>query len=571
MAWQFTIYVVPMVLAMLLSLVLGAHTLIHIRRESRDPVLVAFLGITIGLVLWTGFSTLKLVSTSEEMKLLFYRLLYLGVSPLAPLALLFSLAYTDRRQWIRPSLTALLFVVPLCAMALHVANPAGLAWESTRTITTDGYLTDNLTVMRVETAIGYHLSVTLYSTVVSFLAIGVIVYEAIRLGRSYVPQAILLLLAITAPLLVTVLSALEIPPFGADNVNLIPWSALVISGAFWTAVIRYRLLDLPPIAYTTVIEDSPDGVLVADTERIVVQANKRGEEILDGFGARVGESLEMALPAVNLRANGETVIETVTEDASSRSFSVRPKRLERGGRHVGWVVVLRDITERRQREQQLEAQKEQLDQFASIVSHDLRNPLNVAQLYVDTERRQGREDPETLKKAANALDRIERIVDETLTLARQGERVKEVERADLERLACEAWQQVETKEATLTVSDTIALSCDPERLQHLFENLYRNSVQHGGGAVTVRIGVMDSGFTVEDDGLGVPPDERDQILEPGYTTAEEGTGFGLSIVSQIADAHGWDVVVTGNETGGARFEFTGVSLHQDGEKLPSSA
>ncbi len=110
----------------------------------------------------------------------------------------------------------------------------------------------------------------------------------------------------------------------------------------------------------------------------------------------------------------------------------------------------------------------------------------------------------------------------------------------------------------------------------MFENLFRNSVEHGstssrtesddsvehgrcadGAApVTVSVGTTDDGFYVADDGVGIPPEERDDVFERGYTTSDTGTGFGLAIVVEVAQAHGWSVSVTESEDGGARFEFT---------------
>ncbi|TKX76264.1 sensor histidine kinase, partial [Halorubrum sp. SD626R] len=74
------------------------------------------------------------------------------------------------------------------------------------------------------------------------------------------------------------------------------------------------------------------------------------------------------------------------------------------------------------------------------------------------------------------------------------------------------------------------------------------------------VGRLDGGFYVADDGDGIDPADRDSVFEPGHTTAEGGTGFGLAIVDRIAQAHGWEVTLTESRTGGARFEFDGVSV-----------
>jgi len=76
----------------------------------------------------------------------------------------------------------------------------------------------------------------------------------------------------------------------------------------------------------------------------------------------------------------------------------------------------------------------------------------------------------------------------------------------------------------------------------------------------VTIGDLEDGFYVEDDGPGIPENQREDVFNAGYSTAEDGTGFGLSIISEIADAHGWNIRVTDGTSGGARFEVTGIRV-----------
>jgi signal transduction histidine kinase len=109
-----------------------------------------------------------------------------------------------------------------------------------------------------------------------------------------------------------------------------------------------------------------------------------------------------------------------------------------------------------------------------------------------------------------------------------------------------------------TIDTTHVIRADESRLQQLFENLYRNAIEHGGDGVTVHVGDLDGGFYVADTGSGIPESDRDEIFQAGYSTAEHGTGFGLRIAEQIAEAHGWEIHVVDGATGGARFEILGV-------------
>jgi PAS domain S-box-containing protein len=208
---------------------------------------------------------------------------------------------------------------------------------------------------------------------------------------------------------------------------------------------------------------------------------------------------------------------------------------------------------------ELRRKNEQLEEFASIVSHDLRNPLSVASGYLELAREGGT--PEQFDRIENALDRMDRLIGDLLYLARRGEEIGATEPVDLREAAAAAWAVVDDGEgsATLRIDDGVEpILADEDRLRQLLENLFRNAVEHGGPGVTVGVVPLESGFAVEDDGPGVPADLRESVFRRGYSTREGNSGFGLYIVRQIADAHGWTATVGASDAGGARFEFTDV-------------
>ncbi|MCD2204969.1 GAF domain-containing sensor histidine kinase [Halobacterium sp. KA-6] len=210
--------------------------------------------------------------------------------------------------------------------------------------------------------------------------------------------------------------------------------------------------------------------------------------------------------------------------------------------------------------ERIKQQRDQLEEFAGIVSHDLRNPINVAQGYLDLAEKTG--DPESFQQCRDALDRMNEMIDELLVLAREGQEISETETIDLAALIEECWSLVSTHDATISVTTNATIKADRGRLQQLFENLFRNAIEHGGKNVTVRVGTLsaEDGIYIEDDGSGIPEEDRNQIFEDGYSTGESSTGFGLAIVNQIVEAHGWEVCATHSADGGARFEITGVTL-----------
>ena len=206
----------------------------------------------------------------------------------------------------------------------------------------------------------------------------------------------------------------------------------------------------------------------------------------------------------------------------------------------------------------LERQNERLEEFTSFVSHDLRNPLNVASARLELVAEDC--DSEHLDDVARAHDRMARLIESLLTLSREGEKATQRTAVDLAGVVRSCWGTVSTADATIEAETDETVVADKSRLKQLLENLLRNAVEHGGGDVTVTVGDLDDGFYVEDDGCGIPESERAEVFEPGYSTADGGTGLGLRIVDEIADAHGWDVRVTDGSTGGTRFEITGVGF-----------
>ncbi|QCC49828.1 sensor histidine kinase [Halapricum salinum] len=217
--------------------------------------------------------------------------------------------------------------------------------------------------------------------------------------------------------------------------------------------------------------------------------------------------------------------------------------------------------------QEMERQNRRLDQFASTLSHDLRNPLAVARGHVELLRTKLDETQDDLRehveKIDGAHDRIDSIIDDVLTLTRKGESVEETERFDLGSVAEEAWNNIDNKDATLRVEDSIVIEGERNRLLRAFENLFRNAIDHVGPEVTVTVGLTEDGFYVEDDGPGIPDEEMDNIFEYGHTTSESGTGLGLSIVKTIAEAHGWSLWVDGTSGMGARFVFSDVFASEE--------
>jgi len=227
------------------------------------------------------------------------------------------------------------------------------------------------------------------------------------------------------------------------------------------------------------------------------------------------------------------------------------------------IAMLRDVSKRVENQEKLEQKVERLDRFAHVVSHDLRNPLAVINGRVQLARETS--DSEHLETIDEMVDRMDQMLSNLLDLTRQGKVIDEKEPVDLETLALDTWAGLETEQATRKIESSATIDADQERLQELFENLFENAISHVGPTVAITVGVLGDddvgGFYIEDDGEGIRDDERKEVLEWGHTSTSDGTGFGLAIVNEIVEAHGWEISVTDANSGGARFEISMRQKH----------
>jgi PAS domain S-box-containing protein len=335
------------------------------------------------------------------------------------------------------------------------------------------------------------------------------------------------------------------------------------------------IADDPETVLTGALDSVRDGFFLLDSDGELVYWNRfildrtgyddaemaamePVELFVEGDRDRVAEAIERT------RREGAAAVEAtvVAADGEEVPVEFRGSQLTDGdGNAVGIAGVARDVSERAAYERELERQNERLEELIGAVSHDIRNPLNVITGRLQLARETG--DEEHFDALRRATDRVEALVDDLVDLARQGNTVDERRQVDLSAFATETWERMETGEATLTVDTDRTVAADRARLRRVFENLFRNSVEHGGPSVAVTVGDRGDGFYVEDDGPGIPPEDRERLWQYGESTTDEGTGLGLAIVRRIAEAHGWRPELRDGADGGLR-----VAVHDVDDSGP---
>ncbi|QLG29957.1 PAS domain S-box protein (plasmid) [Halorarum halophilum] len=348
-----------------------------------------------------------------------------------------------------------------------------------------------------------------------------------------------------------------------------------IAHAFY-AIDTQRKLEKSEARYRNLAETASDAILRIDDTSTITYANPATERL---FGYSQSELRDTALT------------ELMPERLSDQHNEGIERYLRTGERQLDWSGVnlpgqhkdgteiplaitfgefkegdqqfftgfIRDVTEREEQRAELQHQIKYLDEFAGTVAHDLRNPLNVVAGRLELAKAEC--DIKHLDVAVATLEQMEDLIEDLFTFAQQGQTVHKVEPVALADVVDTARRVVECEAVTVKAGpDLGTIVGSRSSVSALVENLFRNAVEHGGPNVTIRVSMLEEGIAVEDDGPGISEDKRADVFEPGYTTKDEGTGFGLNIVKKVVDAHGWDITVTGGADGGARFEITGADI-----------
>jgi signal transduction histidine kinase len=605
----------------MVSLVLGVHLVVAVLttavavlavRHQRAPG-ARWFGVAMGgVTLWALLKTAEYhpaaqdpVSFSLVIRLVWVPNALIGVG-----ILLFALYYTGRGEYVTRRRIAALSVVPVTVSVAALCHPI-LLDELAALLGPYGGVTDSLRPV----AGLYEIVQVVGSAYVYILAAvaSVLLLEVVAERPFPHPSQLLVLLAVVPPWVASLLQQ-GILHWETFNPTIVGFVFSGIAGLI--AVGQFRLFTVP-LARARIVEAVDSGVVVCGSDGAVYDYNERSAELLELSNDRLGTHVGRVLADSPLAVDGQTAPGAVSPTGSERrpepvigatpdggqladspggfdmthldgqtvavegtgspeyvELQVSPLR-DVSGDSTSHVLLLYDVSERERHRQELERKNEFLDEFASVVSHDVATPLGVIENKARLVEMTG--DTSHVTDIYGATERVQSLVDELRDLAHEGVQVGETTSVALPEVTREAWQSVDSGDATLTIDSACSLEADRGRLRQLLENLLHNAVTHGAtdngtapGAsadgrtpsdaaadrqsVAIEVGELPDGFYVADDGPGIPPDAREQVFEQGYTTADDGRGLGLAIVDRIVQGHDWEIAITESDDGGARFE-----------------
>jgi signal transduction histidine kinase len=230
---------------------------------------------------------------------------------------------------------------------------------------------------------------------------------------------------------------------------------------------------------------------------------------------------------------------------------------------VGWLYASRALVP-------IRASMQRQREFAADTSHELRTPLAVIRAGVARVRQQPDERVADVLSTLDSVDaeavRLGALVDDLLALARTdaGPADLDLRSVDLADVAAEALGALEPMATArgcrlLLDVEPAPMTGDPERLRRLVTVLVDNALRHGRSGGSVRVTVRPGRLTVDDDGPGIPPQERARVFDRfwrGAGAAPGGSGLGLAIAAWVVDRHGGRIEVGTSPSGGARFDVS---------------
>jgi PAS domain S-box-containing protein len=596
MPWQYTFYVV---LLLATTGVLATLALYAWYRRT-VPGAVPFVWLALAVAEWTLTYALELNGGDISTKVFWARLQYLGIAgmPLAWLA--FTLRYTGKGAWLTRGWLALLLTEALLTLLLVFTNQRhGLIWSRIDVAANGQFLALDLTHgpwFWVHVAFSYGLML---------LGSIVLVRGIVRSPNLYRRQAAALLFSAAAPWVGNALYVFRLNPL--HPLDLTPLAFALSALAVGWSLLRFRLLDLVPVAYGAVVAGMRDGFIVLDGHNRVVDLNQSAERILgQHLPAALGQPAEQLLVGLPdllacLHNMTEAPIEiTLGDDAARRDYEVHVAPLrDQHGLLNGRLLILHDVTERKQAEAALQQAKEAAEratraksEFLANMSHEIRTPMTgvigmTDLLLVTNLDAEQREFVEIIRTSGNALLTV---INDILDFSKIESGMLDLTQAPFDLLACleESLDLVAIKAAekcldlayNIDTQTPATLMGDHGRLRQILVNLLSNAIKFtDSGEVVVLVTARhiaeqryEVQLAVKDTGVGIPRDHLDRLFKPfsqidfAAARANDGTGLGLTISKRLSELMGGTMWAESEEGRGSTFYVTIMA-----EAAPSQA
>ena len=593
MDWQYTPYVFPLLMTTAIAATLALFAWRHRSAPGATPLAALMLAVAV----WSAAYALELGSVDLQTKIFWSNTTYLGVVtvPLAWLAL--ALQHTGNGKWLTRRRLILLAIVPLLSTAMVWTNDLHHLFHVSIALDNSG----PYPMLDVTHNVAFWAHAA-YCYLLLLIGTGLLILMFIRSPHLYRSQAAALLIGALSPWIANAVFIFGWSPFG--KLDLTPFALALTGLAMGWGIFRFRLLDVVPVARDTIIESMSDGVIVLDSKDRIVDLNPVAEGILGVSTIEViGQAAQKVLSRwPDLVERYRSVPETHTEIAVGegvvqRYFDLRISPLRDWRRHlVGRLIVLRDVTRRREMEEELQQAKEAAeaanqakDEFISIVTHELRSPLSsvlgsIGLLEDGAIGPVTEEQIEFLHIIESNTTRMAALASDLADISyiESGQLQLEMEPVSMAKVIREIIQsihlQIEKKNQQLILQvpdDLPEVWGDHMRLSQVLTNLIGNAHKFApaGGRIAIRAERAANRWdsqgaakvvhvVVEDNGIGIKAEDLQKLFQKFSRVGDRetrripGTGLGLSIAKNLVEMQGGCIWCESELEKGSAFHFT---------------
>ena len=441
---------------------------------------------------------------------------------------------TGRR--VSPVVVSLLLVVPTVEQLL-------LWWAPTRELVhgPDSFV-DGAGIFFVDPGLFFLFTMVYFFSLI-LCGLGMLVPAWIRSEGSRRTQTGVLLVATLVAILLSTLTLSDVwNPF---HPFLIMFPA--VNSVLAIALVRYRLFEVTTVGREVTVREMDDAMVILDTSAVVTDANPAARALFDLTEHDLGNRVE------DVFADSPTLVDTLLHDApfqTERSisidgtdyhFDVRVTSLSDGAWEWGTVVVLRDVTSLKRREEELALLKQV---FSRILRHNLRNELTVMQGYAEA----------ASKRSDGELERyVQHVLDSSHNLLRYSEKANRIESAvddtnrydlDLASVVSEAVASATAETPDVSVETRVPAAVSvvahhelPAAIQELIDNTITHAPPGDTPRIDIHADVTDSGvlLVVEDESGGLDEYEIEMLEQGTEQALEHGSGVGLWLVRFVVE------------------------------------
>ncbi len=561
---QYLPYMVPFLVTAAIALAFSVYAL----QRRKLPGAYAFLVLTVAVAIWSLAYGLEIGFPDVSAKIFWGKIQYLGIVLVPPAWVIFILYFSNNNIWLTQRNLVVLGIIPIITVLLvFTTEQHGLMW---RQISLDP--TGPFPALDIQYGSWFWVHWA-YANLLVLIGVVLLIKLLFQSVHIYRWQAVLLLLAAFLPWLANSIYVFGRGPL--SNLDLTPVGFAVACAILGLNMLRFRLLDVKPLAQRTLVDLMYDAVIVLDADNKVVDLNPAAERITrqrasEAVGLTqtglLGQWPELINHCRGVPDNKSIEVTLIERNGQKRYFDVRVSALFNSYNQLsGRIIVMRDITDRKHNEVELAHARDKAleashfkSELLARISHELRTPLASILGYAElldagAYGAPTKEQSEALGKVVESTNYLSRLVNELLDQAQFDAGKIQLDLQPF--VVAELIRKAEAKMNVVAVAKGVTLTTsvepnvpntligDENRLQQIIVNLIGNAIKFSPhGRVHVEILYPNDNnwiIKVSDNGMGIPSEAQVHIFEPfrqadgSMTRKYGGAGLGLSIVKKL--------------------------------------